>query len=74
MLFIKRLVICLILFVVGIVLVYYRERMARMIGKNDLAEKYLGSGGTYNMWILIGILSMIIGVSVLLGKCSYIGL
>lgn len=72
MLFIKRLILFIIFFVLGVLIVKYREKIVRIIGKNDLAEKYLGMGGTYNMWVIIGIISMFIGAMILLGKCSYL--
>jgi hypothetical protein len=55
-------------------MVVYRERIVNTIGKNDIAERYLGMGGTYNMWVIIGIITIIIGTMILLGKCSYMGI
>ena len=67
----------IILFIIGVVggacIIKYREKIARLFGKSDLAEKYLGSGGTYNMWILIGVVTMILGLLVLMGKFSAVG-
>ena len=34
----------------------YRLQMVQLFGKNQWAEAYLGSGGSYNLWIFIGIL------------------
>ncbi len=34
----------------------YRLQMVNIFGKAYYAEKYLGPGGSYTMWILIGIL------------------
>jgi len=73
MLFIKRLIVFILMFVLGVLMVKYRERIVRMIGKSDLAEKYLGIGGTYTMWIFIGVIVMFVGAMILLGKCSYAG-
>ena len=39
---------------VGFWLVRYRARIVDSIGKMSWAERYLGDGGTYNVWILIG--------------------
>lgn len=48
-----------ILLVGSVVLAYYmvkfRVNLVRIVGKNDYAEKYLGSGGTYTMWVLLAI-------------------
>lgn len=41
---------------VGYYLLRYKDRIVMNFGKMDWAEKYLGSGGTYNAWVLIGML------------------
>jgi len=74
MLVFKRILIFIILFVVGVLLIKYREQIAKIVGKNDLAEKYLGAGGTYNLWVIIGIITTIAGAMVLLGKCTNLGI
>jgi len=74
MLTIKRLIIFIIMLIAGVLIIKYREKVARIFGKNDLAEKYLGMGGTYVMWVIIGVIVMIVGTSIMLGKCSYMGL
>jgi len=74
MLIFKRIIILIVLFVVGIYVIKYREKIAHTVGKNDLAEKYLGAGGTYNMWVIIGIITIFAGAMILLGKCSNLGL
>jgi len=38
-----------------------------MVGKQEWAERYLGSGGTYNMWILIAILIVVMATIWLVG-------
>ena len=49
--------------VVGIPLGIYVMRsnyqLTRLFGYNDLAERYLGVGGTYSMWKLIGAIIVI---------------
>lgn len=72
--FITRLILFIIFNVVGVALIYYREKVVRLIGKNDVAEKYLGAGGSYNMWVLIGMAFMIAGLLIILGKMSFIGI
>ena len=48
-----------ILLIGSVVLAYYmvkfRVNLVRIIGKNYYAEKYLGSGGTYTMWVFLAI-------------------
>jgi len=73
-LIITRIILAAICFVGGVLMIVYRERIARVFGKNDLAEKYLGAGGTYNMWVVIGILVFFLGAVILLGKLEYFGL
>lgn len=33
-----------------------RARVVETVGKMEWAERYLGNGGTYNVWLLIGTL------------------
>lgn len=44
---------------VGTALIKYSYPITQMIGHNELAEKYLGDGGTYTMWKLLGLLVII---------------
>ena len=44
---------------VGILIMKYTEPIVRTVGINDLAEKYLGAGGTYTMWRLLAILLIV---------------
>lgn len=74
MLIFQRIIIFIVLFIIGILMVKYREKIVFTVGKNDIAEKYLGMGGTYNMWVLIGIITIIVGTMILLGKCAYMGI
>lgn len=48
--------------VVGILIMKYTEPIVRTVGMNDLAEKYLGAGGTYTMWRLLAVLLIIIAL------------
>jgi len=41
--------------VAAVLIMKYTDPIVRLIGKNDLAEKYLGMGGTYTMWKLIAV-------------------
>ena len=41
---------------VGTALLKYNYQMTHLFGHNSLAEQYLGNGGTYTMWRLLGII------------------
>ena len=66
MVFIKILVF-IVAILVGIWIISGREKLVRMIGKSSFAEKYLGMGGTYTMWILIGLLVIVLALIWLVG-------
>jgi hypothetical protein len=51
----------------GAVIVKFTGPIARTVGQNDLAERYLGMGGTYTMWTLIGVGLIIASFFVLTG-------
>lgn len=40
----------------GIAMVKYSFQLTHLFGHNDLAERYLGSGGSYSMWKLLGLI------------------
>ena len=44
-----------------------RLQMVQFFGKASWAEKYLGSGGSYNLWIFIGIIMVLMAASWLVG-------
>lgn len=66
MVFVK---IIVLLLAIGLAIVFakYREYMVRLVGKNQTAEKYLGPGGSYTLWPLIGIFFIILAVIWLFG-------
>jgi hypothetical protein len=45
---------------IGVALIKYNFQLTRLFGHNSLAERYLGEGGTYTMWKLLGV-ALIIG-------------
>ncbi|MCA9388868.1 hypothetical protein KC644_03875 [Candidatus Berkelbacteria bacterium] len=45
----------------GFALIRYAEVLVRTFGHADWAEKYLGSGGSYTVWKIAGILVIIFG-------------
>lgn len=44
----------LIMLAGGLAIIVYRERLQRISGNFAFAEKYLGNGGTFNFYILLG--------------------
>jgi hypothetical protein len=50
-----------------ILVIKYRLQMVNTFGKAYWAEKYLGSGGSYTMWIIIGILMVFLAAAWLVG-------
>ena len=66
MVFVKILVL-LVTIGVAILILKYKERVVRMVGKNEFAERYLGQGGTYTFWVLFAILLIIIATIWLVG-------
>ena len=61
----------IIVFVLSVVLciaiLKYRERIVRMVGKNEFAERYLGPGGSYTFWVLFAILIVVIATIWMVG-------
>jgi len=55
MVFVKILVL-LIAICACVLVIRYKLEMVRFFGKSALAEQYLGSGGSYTLWILIGVI------------------
>jgi len=62
-----RILLFIILGAAGIYFIVKSEPMVRLFGHNDLAERYLGSGGSYTMWKLLGVLFIILGALFLVG-------
>jgi hypothetical protein len=44
----------------GVALIKYNYQITHLFGHNSLAEQYLGSGGTYTMWRLLGIVVILV--------------
>lgn len=43
----------------GVSFMKYNYPLTQLFGFNSLAERYLGNGGTYSMWKLLGVLVII---------------
>ena len=48
-------------------LIKYRERIVGVTGKFQWAEKYLGMGGTYRFFVILGVFSFLWGVASITG-------
>lgn len=44
----------------GTALMKYNFQLTRLFGYNQYAERFLGSGGTYSMWKLLGVVVILI--------------
>jgi hypothetical protein len=49
------------------VFIKYREKIVELTGKFAWAEKYLGSGGTYNLMVILGIIFFFWGIAAMTG-------
>ena len=66
MVLVKILVLLAAVFV-GVLIIVSREKIVRTIGKMSWAEAYLGPGGTYTMWVFIGLGLILIALIWLVG-------
>lgn len=57
-----RLLIFILCVIVCLLILRYTELLVRIFGTNDWAEQYLGGGGSYTMWKLIGVAVAIGGI------------
>lgn len=58
----------IVLAALGVLFLIKTEPIVRVVGHNSLAEKYLGQGGTYTFWKLLGAFLLIISVLLLFGR------
>jgi len=56
----------------GLYILLKSEYIVREIGHNSTAEKYLGPGGSYTMWKIIGVLLMVVGFLSLIGDLDWL--
>ncbi len=49
----------------GLIAIVYSYHIVKMFGRLDWAEQYLGGGGSYAAWKLIGVGAIIAGFAVL---------
>jgi len=63
-----KIIIFIVFFALGIFFMVRTENIVRTIGHNSLAEKYLGPGGSYLMWRIIGTIVILMGFLFLVGR------
>jgi len=51
----------------GFVIMIYRYQLKQLTGQIQWAERYLGSGGTYNLYVIIGLVISILSLMYALG-------
>jgi len=69
--FILKLIIFLVASALGIYFIAKREKMVRLVGKNEYAEK-VTRAGSYLMWALIGALIICLGFMTFIGKLDWL--
>jgi hypothetical protein len=57
-----RWIVGLLFSVLGFLLIVYREKVKGQTGDIGFAEQYLGSGGTYTFYLLLGVVMFVAGL------------
>jgi len=70
---VARILITLLMIGLATAILKFTEPIVNMFGRNDLAERYLGVGGTYNMWKIVGVLIVLASFFVLSGDIRLFG-
>lgn len=65
---IAKIIIFIACLALGIFFLTKTERIVFFVGHSSWAEKYLGSGGSYTLWKIIAIFTILFGVMILWGK------
>ncbi len=65
---VTRILITLLMVGISVAILKFTEPIVNMVGRNDLAERNLGVGGTYTMWKIIGVLIAVTSFFVLTGQ------
>ena len=63
-----RIILFIVLLVIGIYCIVRSEPLVRLFGHNELAERYLGSGGSYLFWKILGLILILLGALFLIGS------
>lgn len=56
----NKFIVAIIGFPLSFLFIIYRARIKQFTGNVGFAEKYLGAGGTYTLYIILGILIFIL--------------
>lgn len=59
---IARLLIFFLGIALGTLFVRYSYQLTQLFGHNSYAERYIGDGGTYSMWKLLGLVVIVVAV------------
>ncbi len=59
MTFVVKFLVLVVGLSVGVSLMKYSFQLTQLFGHNSLAERYLGDGGTYSMWKILGVIVVI---------------
>ncbi len=62
-----RIVVSLVVIFIGVVLLARSYKVVHMIGTNNWAEQHLGSGGSYTLVKLIGLVFIILALLTMFG-------
>lgn len=54
-----KIVVLVVGFAAGFAMLTHSYQLTHLFGYNSLAERYLGTGGTYSMWKILGALAII---------------
>jgi hypothetical protein len=57
----------LVLIVVGVAMIKYNRQITNSFFRSQAAEKYMGAGGSYLLWLMIGLVLVVIGIISLFG-------
>lgn len=57
--------VAIVLVLAGFYFVMHSFSMVRTVGKAAWAERYLGDGGSYTMWKLVGLLCILSSIAVI---------
>lgn len=57
-----KLIVLVAGFAIGTAFIKYNFQLTKLFGHNSLAERYLGEGGTYSMWKLLGVALIVLAV------------
>ena len=55
MVIIDKIIVFIVGIIAGVALMKYNFQLTRLFGYQEYAERFLGTGGTYTMWKLIGL-------------------